>query len=99
GLFISEFMILKGLVFNNQWFILIITVILLCFVIYAMSTRILHILFSSPRNNDSVNIPDKINPVESTSQFIFLGIVILLCFYQPSFMVDLINQSFALLPK
>jgi hydrogenase-4 component F len=99
GLFISEFMIFKGLVFNNQWFIMIITVILLCFVIYAMSTRILHTIFSNPLNEDNIRIPDKINPVEATSQFVFLGIVIMLCFYQPPFMVDLINQSFALLPK
>ena len=99
GLFISEFMIFKGLVFNNKWFILIAAIVLLCFVIYGMSTRILHIVFSNPLEEPDVKIPDKINPVETTSQFVLLGIVISMCFYQPPFMVDLINQSFILLPK
>ena len=99
GLFISEFMIFKGLVFNNKWFILIAAIVLLCFVIYGMSTRILHIIFSNPLEESGVRLPDKINPVETTSQFVLLGIVISMCFYQPPFMVDLINQSFILLPK
>jgi len=28
-----------------------------------------------------------------------MGIVIIMCFYQPSFMVDLLNQSIEFLPK
>ena len=99
GLFISEFLIFKGLVFNGQWFILIAVIILLCFVIYAMSTRIMHIIFSDPRGDDKHAAPDKVNPVETISQFIFLGLVIIMCFYQPPFLVDLINQSFTFLPK
>lgn len=99
GLFITEFMIFKGLVINDQWFVLISAIILLCFVIYAMSTRFLHILYSTSRNENDMNVPDRINPVESVSQFIFLGIVIVMCFYQPPALVDLINQSIALLPK
>ena len=46
GLFITEFMIFKGLVFNGQWFVLISAIVLLCFIVYAMSTRIMHIVFS-----------------------------------------------------
>jgi hydrogenase-4 component F len=99
GLFISEFMIFKGLVLNDKWFVLITAIILLCFVIYAMSTRIMHILFSNSRNEGDSKVPDMVNPVESVSQFVLLGIVIIMCFYQPPFLVDLINQSFALLPK
>jgi hydrogenase-4 component F len=98
GLFISEFMIFKGLVFNGQWIVLIIIIILLCFVIYAMSTRIMHIIFSNPREGNSAG-PDKVSRVEALSQFILLGIVIIMCFYQPPFLIDLINKSFALLPK
>ena len=99
GLFISEFMIFKGLVLNDKWFVLIIAIILLCFVIYAMSTRIMHILFSNSRNEGDSKVYDMVNPVESVTQFVLLGIVIIMCFYQPPFLVDLINQSFALLPK
>lgn len=99
GLFITEFMIFKGLVFNDQWFVLIIVIILLCFVIYAMSTRIMHIIFSNPRNEDILRLPDKVSPAETISQFAFLGIVIIMCFYQPPYLVELINKSFAFLPK
>jgi formate hydrogenlyase subunit 3/multisubunit Na+/H+ antiporter MnhD subunit len=78
--------------------VMIITILLLCFVIYAMSTRFMHIIFSDPRNIPEP-VPDKVNPVETISQFILMGIVIIMCVYQPPFMVDLINQSLALLPK
>ena len=99
GLFVSEFMIFKGLVLKDKWFVLIAVIILLCFVIYAMSTRIMHILFSNSRIEGDSKAPEMVNPVESVSQFVLLGIVIIMCFYQPPFLVNLINQSFALLPK
>ena len=99
GMFISEVLIFKGLVLNDQWFVLITSIILLCFVIYAMSIRIMHITFSGPRTENNAFLPGKVNPAETISQFVFLGIVILMCFYQPPFIVNLINQSFALLPK
>ncbi|MGB8359636.1 MAG: proton-conducting transporter membrane subunit [Bacteroidales bacterium] len=99
GMFISEVLIFKGLVLNDQWFVLITSIILLCFVIYAMSIRIMHITFSGPRTENNELLPGKVNPAETISQFVFLGIVILMCFYQPPFIVNLINQSFALLPK
>jgi hydrogenase-4 component F len=99
GLFISEFLIFKGLVINDQWVVLIATIIPLCYVIYAMSTRFMHIIFSNPRNTDAIAPAEKVSPVETVSQFIFMGIVIIMCFYQPSFMVDLLNQSIEFLPK
>jgi hydrogenase-4 component F len=99
GLFITEFMIFKAMVFNNQWFMLIAVILLLCFVIYAMSTRIMHIVFSNPRNENNQKSPEKINPVETVSQFLFLGVVIVMCFYQPPFLVDLINQSISIFLK
>ena len=98
GMFITEFLIFKGLVFNDQWFILITAILLLCFVIYAMSIRIMHIVFSDPRNELSLRPPDNVNAAETISQFLFLGLVVIMCFYQPPFLVDLINQSFASLP-
>jgi len=92
-------MIFKGLVMNDQWFVLIVTTILLCFVVYAMSTRFMHIIFSNPRQETGLKEPGKVSPVETVSQFVLLGLVMLICFYQPPFLVDLINQSIGLLPK
>lgn len=99
GLFISELMIFRGLVANSQWFVLVAVIILLCFVIYAMSTRIMHITFSDPREGTGYQLPGAVRPVETVSQFILLAIVILICFYQPPYLVDLINQSTAMLPR
>jgi len=99
GLFIAEFMIFKGLVINDRWFALVMAFILLCFVVYAMSTRFMHIIFSGPRDESHRELPGEVNPVETISQFVLLSLVILLCFYQPPFLVDLINQSFLLLPE
>lgn len=99
GLFISEILIFKSLVFNDQWLVLIIAALLLCFVVYAMSTRFMHIIFSNPRNPEVMPNPGKVHPVESITQFALLAMVILMCFFQPSPLVDMINQSLSLLPK
>jgi hydrogenase-4 component F len=97
GLFISEILIFKSLVINNQWFVLITVAILLCCIIYALSTRIMHIIFSEPRTVQ-LKEPGLVKPAETISQFVLLGIVIIMCFYQPPVLTDLINQSIAGLP-
>ena len=99
GLFISEVMIFKGLVFNDKWLVLIISVILLCFVVYAMSTRVMHIIFSEPRTFPASSSSSGVKSIEALSQFILLGTVIILCFWQPQFLTELINQSISILPK
>lgn len=99
GMFISEFMIFKAMAGNGQWWVLAAVVILLCFVIYAMSTRVMHVNFSSPRNDSELKLPGNVNPAETVSQFVLLAIVIMICFYQPPFLVDLINSSISLLPR
>jgi len=99
GMFISELMIFRGLIANSQWFVLIAVIIMLCFVVYAMSTRIMHIIFSDPRDMTGLQLPGTVRPVETVSQFLLLAIVIVVCFYQPPFLADLINQSIAILPR
>ena len=97
GLFISEIMIFRGLIANGQWFILIATIIMLCFVLYAMSTRFMHIIFSEPRNV-IIPEPEKVNPAETVSQFILLVLVIIACSWQPQPLIALINQTVNILP-
>jgi hydrogenase-4 component F len=99
GMFIPELMIFRAMVENGQWLLLIAVVILLCFIIYAMTTRIMHVSFSSPRKEGDVRMPGSVNPVETISQFILLAMVIVICFYQPPFLVNLISQGIALLPR
>lgn len=98
GLFISEIMIFKGLIFGKQWFVMMTMALLLCCIIYAISTRFMHIIFSEPRNFEQQQ-PGFVSRAETVSQFILLGIVIIMCFYQPSLLTDLISQSIAGLPK
>ncbi|MFA6923531.1 MAG: proton-conducting transporter membrane subunit [Bacteroidales bacterium] len=98
GLFISEFLLLKAMVNNGNYFYLIITAILLCFVLYALTTRVMHILFSQPRNPEIVTTKS-INPIQTISQYILFGIVIYICFNQPAVLVDFINGIVQGLPK
>lgn len=99
GLFVAEFLIFKALVSSEHWFVLILALFLLAFIIFAMSTRILKMIFSRPPRLGDENKMIKLHPIETVSQFIFLSIVIFVCFYQPQFLIDLINQSIAGLPK
>jgi hydrogenase-4 component F len=97
GLFISELLIFKGLILNGQWLVLSIVALLLSTVIYALTTRIMHIVFSEPRTVE-LQEPGRVNPAETISQFVLLGIVIIMCFYQPPLLSGMINQSITGLP-
>lgn len=99
GMFISEIMILRAMVVNGQWLVMALTVILLCCIIYAMSTRIMHVSFSSPRQESELPQPGMVSPVETVSQFILLALVIMICFWQPPFLVDLISNGISSLPR
>jgi len=99
GLFVSEFLIMKALVARNSWVVLILTLILLCCVIYAMSTRVLHLLFSHPREGADLHAQCRVGKWETVSQFLFLLVVVGACFYQPPFLQDIINQIIAGLPN
>ncbi len=99
GMFISELMIFRAMVVNGQWLVMALTVILLCYIIYAMSTRIMHVSFSSPRNESELLQSGMVSPVETVSQFILLALVIMICFWQPPFLTDLISSSISSLPR
>jgi len=40
-----------------------------------------------------------VSPVETVSQFILLALVIMICFWQPPFLVDLISNGISSLPR
>jgi hydrogenase-4 component F len=100
GIFISEILIFKSLIEQQQWLTFIITALLLTAVIYALLTRVLHILFSDASEPiEKTNTGEKINVIETVPQYVLLLIVAVLCFYQPPFLVDAINASIESLPK
>lgn len=100
GIFISEILIFKSIIAQKHWITFVVTALLLTAVIYALLTRVLHILFSDPAEPlTEAEAPGKARPVETIPQFVLLIIVAVLCFYQPDFLNEAINASIANLPK
>jgi len=99
GLFLTEMMIFKALVLNGNWFVLITSALLLCCIMYALTIRIMHVVFSAPRADTNFVPDEKISAAETVSQFVFFAVVIILCFYQPPFLKEMIEQSISILPK
>ena len=90
ALFISELMLFKQLLLNNNWIVFIVIAFLLCFAIYALLTKIMHICYFS-----ELNAPDKINRAEQNKiylQFLIIGIFFFLGIYQPEFLKSLIAE-------
>jgi hydrogenase-4 component F len=98
GMFISEMMMMKAMIFNGKYFYLIVTALLICFVLYALLTRILHIEYSQPRKKIGY-VPVKVNPLETVSQYVLFGLVIMICLFQPEALKQIINDIISLLPK
>lgn len=98
GLFISELLMFKAMVAGGNYLYLVVAALLLCFVLYALMTRILHIVFSQPRKQPVVP-GEKVNPVQTISQYVLFGIVIVICFVQPAFLSGLITDIIKNLPK
>ena len=97
GLFISEFLIFRSLFEANYLSVLIIVMLLLTMIIWAFGKNIFKLLFSPPVdfNEDAV---EKINPAESISQFILLGLVVYLGLNPPQEFVTLIQEAITNLP-
>lgn len=97
GLFISEFMIFRSLFESNYLWILIVVMLLLTIIIWAFGKNIFKLLFTPAVdfNEDGIG---KINPVESVSQFILLGLVVYLGLNPPQEFVTLIQDAVKNLP-
>ena len=98
GMFISELYLLKAMVIKQNYFLLVIVALLLCFVLYALLTRVLHIVYSQPRH-DIKHVPAKVNPWQTVTQYFLFGLVIFICFIQPAPFRELIQEIISGLPK
>ena len=92
GLFISEFMIFRSLFEAHYLAVLIPVLILLTIIIWALGKNIFKLLFSPPVGFDESTI-EKVNPVETWSQFALLGLVIYLGLNPPSQFVYLLQEA------
>jgi hydrogenase-4 component F len=97
GLFISEFMIFRSLFESNYLWILIIVMLLLTIIIWAFGKNIFKLLFTPAVDFKEEGI-EKINPFESLSQFILLGLVVYLGLNPPQEFVTLIQEAVKNLP-
>ena len=97
GLFISEFMIFRSLFESNYLWILIIVMILLTIIIWAFGKNIFKLVFTPAVDFKEEGI-EKINPLESLSQFIFLALIVYLGLNPPHEFVTLIQESIKNLP-
>lgn len=97
GLFISEFMIFRSLFEANHLLLLIVVMLLLTMIIWAFGRNMFKLIFSPAVDFNEANL-EKIKPLESLSQFIFLGLVIYLGLNPPLQFVTLIQESIKNLP-
>jgi len=98
GMFVSEFLIFRSLFESNHLWLLAIVLLLLTMIIWSFGKNIFKILFIKPVGFNEETI-EKINPVESLSQYIFLALVIYLGLNPPAEFVNLINNAVQHLPK
>lgn len=91
GLFVSEFLIFKSTIFSGNWAVFITMAVLLCFVIYGMSSKILQLIFTPMEKEIGTSAP--ISVVQTWSQYILLGCAIYLCFYRPGMFVDFLARA------
>lgn len=98
GLFISEFLIFRSLFEADYLWVLIIVMALLTIIIWAFGKNILKLLFTPAVDFKEDNI-EKINPAESLSQFILLGLVVYLGLNPPQGFVTLIQEAIKNLPQ
>lgn len=97
GMFISELLMFKAMVAKGNYLLMILAAMLLIYVLYALLTRVLHIVFSQPRS-PAAGIREPVSPWQTVSQFLLFAAVILICFTQPGFFRDIVNEIIKNLP-
>ncbi|MFA6128320.1 MAG: proton-conducting transporter membrane subunit [Bacteroidales bacterium] len=97
GMFVSEFLIFRSLFESHKILVFVLILLLLTMIMWALGKNIFSMLFLPPGEPDDHIV--KINPWESSTQFILLTAAIYLGLNPPSAFVQLINDAIMLLPK
>ncbi|MDR1054330.1 MAG: hydrogenase 4 subunit F [Prevotellaceae bacterium] len=92
-LFISELTVFQLMLLHDRWFIFIIITLLLCFVLYALLSKLLYICYSTPSGNNIFNKIDDAERRKVYAQFILLGIFFFFGIFQPEWFVNLITDA------
>ncbi|MCX6271544.1 MAG: proton-conducting transporter membrane subunit [Bacteroidetes bacterium] len=93
GLFLPEFLTFLSLAESGNWLVLILLLFFLCFVVYAFATRMMHVLFSNPVEDHPEPVMVRPYILELAVQWIMFAAAILLCFYQPPFLQQLMKEA------
>ncbi len=99
GLFVSEFLIFRGMFQAHQIVALVFVVILLTLIMWSLGKNILKMLFVPSTHVIETKEHIKINPWESLTQFVLLATAVYLGLNPPVELINLINESTMLLPK
>jgi len=98
GLFISELMIFGALFRAHLILVMVVVMFFLTVIIWAFGKNMFKLLFAHPVGFDDSHVA-RINPAESISQFIFLGLIVYLGINPPVEFVNLIYETIKNLPK
>ena len=96
GLFITEFWIFKAMFASSHFLILILALLFLSVAIYSLAKNFLYILFNQTK--DLPPVVEKINPLETLSQYFLLALVFYFGINPPAGMVNLIKEAVSNLP-
>jgi len=92
GLFISEFLLIRAMLAERIFAILVTLLVLLTFAIWALGKNFMQLIFAEPDQPIGIQ-SETLNPIHSLSQFVLLGLVIYLGLNPPPQMVTLINEA------
>ena len=89
ALFISELMILKQIIAEGKWWLLVVLVLLLCFVTYSLCYRVMQLCFK-PVGVKNRKLPP-VSPVVTWSGFLLIALSVVLGIVQPPQLIHFIN--------
>jgi hydrogenase-4 component F len=96
GMFVSELMVFKALFAGSHYIIAGLAFLMMTLIIYIFGKNLLHLVYNVESKVGSL-AEVSINRGETISQYILLGLVIWLGFFQPRFFSDLIISATSIL--
>ncbi len=94
GMFISEFLIFKGLFITHYYYIAVFLLIMLTLIIYSLSNNMLFLLYGQSSKKIKIK-PVKSVYYENVSSYILFGLALYLGLNPPPIFIDLIKAAIA----
>ncbi|MDR0660886.1 MAG: hydrogenase 4 subunit F [Prevotellaceae bacterium] len=91
SLFISELMTFSSLITADRWLYFVLATLLLCVVIYSLCSRLLHICYNSSADISKVD-KSAIKPYLTYIQLVLILASFFFCFYQPDWLMSMLQE-------